>query len=300
MMAIVVLVVGVVVTGWLSFRGSLPVLDGACKIAGLKTGVRIERDGNGVPTIHAATREDAARALGFLHAQDRFFQMDLLRRQAAGELAELFGPVALPMDKEIRIHQFGARSTGMLARFDPAEICVLDAYTAGVNAGLARLSVRPWKYLVPRTSPRPWRREDSLFVVEAMAIALQEHDGLGERMRQAIQETYGEEALAFLRPTMTEHSAALDGSSPPPAAHPERRCDPAQPLPGDNNLPRVQGAASAHPSGWTCPQGGRGKRCFISRVEPANIRFHRSTGRDTTTGQQVGRRHFCREPPSTG
>ena len=214
-LAVIVLVAGVGLTGWFLFRGSLPALDGERKMAGLGTEVRIERDGNGVPTIHATSREDAMRALGFLHAQDRFFQMDLLRRQATGELAELFGPVALPMDKEMRVHRFRARSAGMLARFRPVELRALDAYVEGVNAGLASLSARPWEYLVLRATPRPWRREDTLFAVEAMTIALQEHDGLDERTRLAIRETYGEEALAFLRSTMTANSAALDGSSAP-------------------------------------------------------------------------------------
>src|SRR5262245_25447919 len=72
-------------------QASLPRLDGELKLAGLSAPVTVERDSLGVPTIRAASRPDAARALGFLHAQDRFFQMDLLRRAAAGELSGLFG-----------------------------------------------------------------------------------------------------------------------------------------------------------------------------------------------------------------
>src|SRR5688572_9015549 len=70
-------------------RASLPQLNGTAAISGLTANVRVDRDALGVPTITGATREDVARALGFLHAQDRFFQMDLQRRQPAGELSGL-------------------------------------------------------------------------------------------------------------------------------------------------------------------------------------------------------------------
>ena len=211
-LAAVVVITGSVPAGYYALRGSLAVLDGRRTVRGLQAEVRIERDANGVPTIRAGTREDAARALGFLHAQERFFQMDLLRRQAAGELAELFGPALVPMDTEMRMHRFRHRAAGLLARMDAGELRVMDAYAAGVNAGLAELSVRPWEYLVLRARPRPWTREDSLFVEESMTASLQEHDGLDERTRQAIREVYGEEVAAFLRPTLTGDSAALDGS----------------------------------------------------------------------------------------
>ena len=87
-------------------RASLPQVDGSRAIAGLTADVRIDRDALGVPTITGTTREDVARALGFLHAQDRFFQMDLQRRQPAGELSALVGPRALDVDQEMRVHQF--------------------------------------------------------------------------------------------------------------------------------------------------------------------------------------------------
>src|SRR6186997_619982 len=76
-------------------RGSLPQVDGTAAIDGLTADVRIDRDALGVPTITGRSREDIARALGFLHAQDRFFQMDLQRRQPAGELSALVGARAL-------------------------------------------------------------------------------------------------------------------------------------------------------------------------------------------------------------
>ncbi|HTO04378.1 MAG TPA: penicillin acylase family protein [Opitutus sp.] len=87
-------------------RSSLPQLDGTRNIPGLSASVTVTRDALGVPTIRAETRADVARAFGFLHAQDRFFQMDVLRRRSAGELAEIFGKAALRLDRSTRPHHF--------------------------------------------------------------------------------------------------------------------------------------------------------------------------------------------------
>jgi penicillin amidase len=96
--------------GWFYFqlRASRPQLDGAAALAGLSAPVTVTRDALGVPTIRAANRVDVAHALGYLHAQDRFFQMDLLRRRGAGELAELIGPAGLGLDRSTRRHGFRA------------------------------------------------------------------------------------------------------------------------------------------------------------------------------------------------
>ena len=86
---IAIALIAAVLTGYVWLRGSLPVLDGERDLPGLSAQVTIERDAKGVPTIQGANRSDVARATGFLHGQDRFFQMDLMRRRAAGELAHL-------------------------------------------------------------------------------------------------------------------------------------------------------------------------------------------------------------------
>src|SRR5690606_37244079 len=130
----------------------------------------VTRDALGIPTIRAATREDAARALGFLHAQDRFFQMDLSRRRAAGELSALVGGGALALDREIRMHRFRAEAERALALMAPGDRGVLDAYAAGVNSGLAALDSPPFEYILLRQDPAPWRPEDSLLVDLAMFI----------------------------------------------------------------------------------------------------------------------------------
>src|SRR5688572_17886921 len=132
--------------GWWELRGSLAQLDGSRQLAGLSAPVRVNRDSLGIPTIQGATRADVARATGFLHAQDRFFQMDLARRRAAGELAALVGARALPLDREIRIHRFRAQAERAVALLTPKHFAILDAYTAGANAGLAALDTPPFEY----------------------------------------------------------------------------------------------------------------------------------------------------------
>ena len=245
--ALALIVGALALTGWLGLRGSLPPLAGTRKLAGLGAAVSVERDAMGVPTLRAATREDAFRALGFLHAQDRFFEMDLMRRKAAGELSELFGAAALPLDREARTHRFRWRATAAIRGLDARQGGWLRAYTEGVNAGLAGLASRPWEYWVLRARPRPWVPEDTFLVVEAMTMSLQEHDGLDERIRLDILETYGQEALDFLNPFVRETTAALDGSSLP-----------APPVPDAAHLtPRPGATGAAGAAGATDTAGNK-------------------------------------------
>ena len=210
---LLVIVLAAIAWAWWQMRGSLPQLDGEHALTGLAAPVKIGRDALGVPTITGATRPDVARALGFLHAQDRFFQMDLLRRSGAGELAEIFGAMAVPLDQSHRLHGFRRTAGQVVAALAPAERAVLDAYTAGVNAGLAALSKTPWEYLVLRTAPQPWRAEDSLLCVYAMWFDLQDFRGAFELNRAALREALGLSALDFLAPPGNSWDAALDGST---------------------------------------------------------------------------------------
>jgi penicillin amidase len=210
---LLLIVVAAGIWAWWQMRGSLAQLDGAQPVAGLAAAVKVERDGLGVPTITGANRTDVARALGFLHAQDRYFQMDLLRRRGAGELSELFGRAALELDREARLHGFRRIAGQVVATATPAERTVLAAYTAGVNAGLASLDRVPWEYLVIRTKPQPWREEDTLLCFYAMWFDLQDYHGNYERNRDAIREALGQPAMDFLAPRGNSWDAALDGST---------------------------------------------------------------------------------------
>lgn len=211
-------------TIWVLLRASLPQLDGHAQLSGALAADRagtIERDARGVVTVTAPTWTSAAFALGFAHAQDRFFQMDLSRRLAAGELAALVGKRALEQDRKARIFGFRALSRAVLAAATDDERSSIAAYTRGVNAGLNSLRSRPWEYWLLRSQPAPWRAEDSVLVVYSMWWQLQYGDLEHERGRLAVAARLRElaadrsdsdahsvrETLQFLYPRGTEWDA---------------------------------------------------------------------------------------------
>lgn len=180
LLALVLLLVVLVLTAWWLLRGSLPRLEGELSLDGLSAPVTVQRDKLGVVTIEAANQADAMHALGYVHAQERYFEMDLLRRTAAGELAGLFGPVAVDVDKQHRVHRFRARVEADLGTILGTHRPGMQAYVDGVNAGLRDLKVRPWPYLLLRTQPEPWKLSDSPLVAYAMYFDLQD----GENARE--------------------------------------------------------------------------------------------------------------------
>lgn len=208
-------------------RASLPLIDGSLRVAGLSAPVTITRDALGIPTIQGRTREDVARATGFLHAQDRFFQMDLSRRRAAGELSALVGRRALQVDRLIRVHRFRAQAVTAVSQLSPGDRAILDAYAAGVNSGLRALKARPFEYRLLRQAPEPWRPEDSLLVVLAMFITLQDSDGTYESVLATMHDILPREMFDFMSSPGTEWDAPVVG---------ERFSVPALPGPEVYNL----------------------------------------------------------------
>jgi penicillin amidase len=206
------------------FRGRmsacLPILDGTPSLRGLSSPVKVTRDALGVPTVDGSSRADVARATGWLHAQDRFFQMDLLRRRGAGELSELFGKAALSADREARMHRFRLMARDVLARESAERRALFTAYAEGVNAGLAALGSKPWEYVVLRSDPRPWLPEDSVLIFFAMTLDLQDPTARFGRTLAAIRDELGPASLAFFAPLETPGDAALDGSLSPAAPIP--------------------------------------------------------------------------------
>lgn len=202
---------------------SRPMLEGTLVLPGLSETVELTRDVEGVPTITARSRLDLARALGFVHAQERFFQMDLLRRAGAGELAALLGPRALPADRERRVHQFRARMELALAAQPPELRAIAAAYTEGVNSGLKSLRHMPWEYTLLRQRPAAWRDEDSLLTVIAMYFNLQDAEPDAQLRRAARREKLGPALADFLFPSGSSGDAALDGSLLPTPPMPSAR-----------------------------------------------------------------------------
>ncbi|WP_460834218.1 penicillin acylase family protein [Lysobacter humi (ex Lee et al. 2017)] len=210
---VVALIAAVVLAIWLLMRGSLPRLDGREALAGLGGPARIERDALGVATVSAGGEIDAMRALGYVHGQERFFEMDLMRRLAAGELAALFGERALPLDREHRRDRLRARLRATLPATLGAEAALVRAYAEGVNAGVGALRTRPWPYLLLRREPAPWREEDSALVVYAMYYDLQDAAGRQERLRADARPHLPAAVYALLTHAGSSWDAPLQGAS---------------------------------------------------------------------------------------
>ena len=223
-LALLILLIGIAAGGlWMHLRSSLPSMDGDRTVSGIAAPVTIERDRLGVPTIRAESRLDAVFALGFLHAQDRFFQMDLQRRAAAGELAALIGPAVLRADRDVRVHRFRHVAQQVVQAAEAPERDSLEAYAAGVNAGLDDLGADPFEYLLLRAASQRWLPEDSLLVLFAMYLTLHDDRGRRESNLGVLYDTLPRELADFLAPRGTEWDAPLIGAplSAPPVPGPD-------------------------------------------------------------------------------
>ena len=140
-----------------------PVTEGRLTVQGLRAGVEIERDGQGIPTIRAASPEDAWFGLGFVHAQDRLWQLDTHRRIGAGRLAEAFGPSAVDSDRFLRTLGVRRRAEQQWEQASPAVRQMLSAYAAGINAHLqSHLRARPPEFVLLGLAPQAWSPVDSI------------------------------------------------------------------------------------------------------------------------------------------
>ncbi|MFO1507719.1 MAG: penicillin acylase family protein [Lysobacterales bacterium] len=227
------------VGGWLALRGSLPEYEGTRALPGLRASVTVTRDALGTATVQASDRHDLTFALGFVHAQERFFEMDTMRRSATGELSELFGPLTLKLDRKAREHRMRARAQAELAGLPKPERDELDTYRDGVNAGLAALAVRPFPYLLTGTAPAPWRSEDTLLVVAAMAFTLND---AGNKRELAFAQMHAALPLSAYR-----FLTAKGGPWDTPLAGPPLELPPLPPA-GDIDLRTVPAALEPHES----------------------------------------------------
>jgi penicillin amidase len=226
---------------------SLPQLTGERQVSGLAAAVRVERDATGVPSLWGSSRADVAFATGFVHAQDRFFQMDLLRRRSAGELSALFGERALEADRATRIHLFSRRARAVVAAASPEVRAVLASYAAGVDAGLRSLGERPFEYLLLRAAPEPWRPEDSILVLLTMFLQLQDEEATVESAASTMRDLLPAPLVDFLLPRGTEWDAPLQGGA-----------FAAPPIPGPETFTlRAPRAAAASPPGGSVAEPER-------------------------------------------
>ena len=191
-------------------RASLPILDGKIEVNTVQETVVVTWDAYGIPTITAESRTDAIRALGYVTARDRLFQMDLLRRSAAGRLAEVLGKAMRDTDIKQRTFGFNGTARAIAARlpFDQRE--VLDAYAEGVNDYLAHKSTLPFEFLLLGYDPDPWKAEDSLLILLEMFHVLSGTDE-EERMKTVMAASLPPEVVAFFVPERDPYTDALLG-----------------------------------------------------------------------------------------
>lgn len=194
----------------MTIRASLPTLDGRLDVTGLQEPVTITSDGYGIPTISAGSRADAIRALGYLTARDRLFQMDLLRRTTAGRLAEVLGETMREPDLKQRTFGFSRTADAIAARLPQGQRDILEAYAEGVNAYLTQMKTPPFECVLLGYTPDQWKVEDSLLIVLGMFQVLNGTDE-EERMRTVMAQTLPSDLVTFLVPETDPYTDALLG-----------------------------------------------------------------------------------------
>ncbi len=162
------LIIFATVTWWLVYR-PLPQLNGIATLPGLQGEVTVERDNWGVPHIRAGSVEDAVEAQGYVVAQDRLWQMDLLRRASRGQLSEILGPGTLKIDMDFRNLNFGRAAERELQEMNPESRKLLEAYARGVNRFIEQhRETLPMEFTLLKYKPLPWQPTDSLVLAGYM------------------------------------------------------------------------------------------------------------------------------------
>lgn len=184
-------------TGWLWLRASVPEDTGTAVLPALGDSVRVSFDSLGIPAIAASTEADLYAALGYLHARDRFWQMDLMRRTAEGRLSELFGARAIGADRDARNWEMGRLARRAWRDTSPAGRTMLEAYASGVNAWLAE-GHSSVEHRLLRLGAAPWQGEDTYAIL--LLEAKQLHNLGDERIRAQAVRNYGAGADTLLAP----------------------------------------------------------------------------------------------------
>jgi len=160
-----ILVIATGTLAWWFIYRPLPQIDGNTSLPGLQHDVTVERDRWGVPHIRASSVEDLAEAQGYVMAQDRLWQMDLLRRVARGQLSEILGPRTLAIDKEFRTNGFARAAERDATLMDPESRKVMEAYARGVNQFIAQHKKSlPLEFSLLRYEPKPWQPSDTIAI----------------------------------------------------------------------------------------------------------------------------------------
>jgi penicillin amidase len=206
---VVLIAVLLVAAAYLLARRSLPVLNGTIAVAGLAAPVDIIRDADDIPHVFATTRLDALYGLGYVHAQDRLWQMEFQRRIGHGRLSELFGSVTLPQDRFLRTVGFGRAAEEAWTTMPEETKASVKAYVAGINAFISTHhgTTLPPEFSLLRFEPEPWTGEDVVVWVKMMAWDLSANYTF-ELLRDNLTRAVGAGRMAELMPPY-----ALDGLS---------------------------------------------------------------------------------------
>jgi len=198
-LAVLLVVAALVAYAYYVVYSALPQLDGQVQIRGLSAPVTVTRDGHGVPAIEAASFDDLFFAQGYVTAQDRLWQMDMMRRYASGELSEILGEDTLRLDREQRILGLRDAARKALEMASPRDRSFFEAYTRGVNAYIATRGDRlPIEFRILRYAPKPWRAEDSVVIANQMVKDLNYHYFFDALSREKILAKLGPELTGDL------------------------------------------------------------------------------------------------------
>ncbi len=251
--ALAILVVAIVAAGWLWLRASLPVLDGEITVAGANGPIEILRDAHGVPHVYAESEADAYFGLGFVHAQDRLWQMELARRAAAGRLAELFGPRAIPHDQYFRTLDFAGVAERNLKHVLESAQSLIGAYSAGVNAALGVWD-GPWPIEIALfgAEPEPWLPHHSILAIKMMAVQLS-GNASEEAFRWALSDRLTPEQLATLWPDNADGAPRPEGHAAAPNVELAERTLAALPVPAPSHVGSNNWVVAAHRSKTGAP-----------------------------------------------
>lgn len=206
--------------GTLYLRNSLPQTQGVVKIAGLQGAVEIIRDVDGIPHIFAATRAEALFGLGYVHAQDRLWQMEFQRRVGQGRLSELFGSSTVSTDRFLRTLGPYRAAQSAWQRLNPETKVLIEAYTGGINAFVAGRSGNqlPPEFTLLRVAPKPWTGPDVLVWAKMMAWDLSGNYPT-ELLRSNLLQSVDEQDLQMLLPGYPEDGLSALQTEPAPAGY---------------------------------------------------------------------------------
>lgn len=199
MLALLTLFAGLAAYAFYVAHAALPQLDGRLQVRGLTAPVTVTRDSHGVPTIEAASMEDLFFAQGYVTAQDRMWQMDVMRRLGSGELSEILGPGTLKVDREQRILGLRAAAAKSLQMATARDHTFFEAYARGVNAYIAEHDKHlPIEFRILGYAPKPWTPEDSVVIANVMVKDLNYHYFFDALAREKILAKLGPELTADL------------------------------------------------------------------------------------------------------